>query len=66
MILRHEGAEILTYPSAFTYETGAEHWETLLRARAIETQTYVIAAAQSGRHNPKRKSWGHAMVSRSN
>lgn len=60
--LRNMGAEILTYPSAFTYQTGAAHWEVLLRARAIETQCYVIAAAQTGTHNKKRVSWGHAMV----
>lgn len=60
--LRNMGAEILTYPSAFTYQTGAAHWEILLRARAIETQCYVIAAAQCGAHNKKRVSWGHAMV----
>lgn len=60
--LRNMGMEILTYPSAFTYQTGAAHWEVLLRARAIETQCYVIAAAQTGAHNKKRVSWGHAMV----
>lgn len=60
--LRKIGAEILTYPSAFTYQTGAAHWEILLRARAIETQCYVVAAAQTGAHNKKRVSWGHAMV----
>lgn len=62
LCLRNMGAEILTYPSAFTYQTGAAHWEVLLRARAIETQCYVIAAAQIGTHNPKRVSWGHAMI----
>lgn len=56
------GAKILTFPSAFTFATGAFHWELLLRARAVENQCYVIAAAQSGIHNPKRHSWGHAMV----
>lgn len=60
--MRKMGAEILTYPSAFTYQTGASHWEILLRARACETQCYVIAAAQFGKHNHKRTSWGHAMV----
>ncbi|XP_076753858.1 ntrilase and fragile histidine triad fusion protein NitFhit [Xylocopa sonorina] len=60
--LRNMGAEILTYPSAFTYQTGAAHWEVLLRARAIETQCYVVAAAQTGTHNKKRVSWGHAMI----
>ncbi|KZC07003.1 Nitrilase like protein 1 [Dufourea novaeangliae] len=62
LALRNMGAEILTYPSAFTYQTGAAHWEIILRARAIETQCYVIAAAQSGTHNKKRVSWGHAVI----
>lgn len=48
--LRRQGAELLTYPSAFTVRTGAAHWETLLKARAIETQCYVVAAAQVGAH----------------
>jgi len=58
------GADVLTFPSAFTFETGASHWQTLLSARAIETQCYVVAAAQTGAHHPKRRSWGHAMVVR--
>lgn len=62
LALRNMGAEILTYPSAFTYQTGAAHWEILLRARAIETQCYVVAAAQTGTHNKKRVSWGHGMI----
>jgi len=56
------GAEILTFPSAFTVKTGAAHWESLLRARAIETQCYVVAAAQSGQHSEKRTSWGHSLI----
>ncbi|KAJ4401740.1 Carbon-nitrogen hydrolase [Neurospora sp. IMI 360204] len=60
--LRRQGAEIITYPSAFTVPTGQAHWEVLLRARAIETQSYVIAAAQVGRHNEKRVSYGHSMI----
>lgn len=55
-------AEVLLYPSAFTIRTGTAHWETLLRARAIETQSWVIAAAQVGRHNATRSSYGHSMV----
>lgn len=62
LTLRNMGAQILTYPSAFTYQTGAAHWEVMLRARAVENQCYVIAAAQTGAHNKKRVSWGHAMV----
>lgn len=60
--LRRQGAQIITYPSAFTVPTGRAHWSTLLRARAIETQSYVIAAAQVGSHNEKRSSYGHSMI----
>lgn len=56
------GAELLVVPAAFTAHTGAAHWHTLLRARAIENQCYVIAAAQSGRHNDKRESYGHTLI----
>ncbi|MEO0600352.1 MAG: carbon-nitrogen hydrolase family protein [Myxococcota bacterium] len=49
---RDAGAEILTVPSAFTVPTGRAHWEVLLRARAIETQSFVVAPAQVGRHDP--------------
>ena len=56
------GANVLTYPSAFTVPTGRAHWHTLLRARAIECQSYVIAAAQSGKHNDKRSSYGHSII----
>lgn len=64
LALRSRGAQILTFPSAFTVPTGKAHWETLLRARAIETQSYVIAAAQSGPHNEEktRRSYGHSMI----
>ena len=62
MSLRRQGAQIITYPSAFTVPTGRAHWETLLRARAIETQSYVVAAAQEGQHNEKRISYGHSMI----
>lgn len=61
-ILRKFGCEILTYPSVFTEPTGEAHWEILLRARAIENQCFVIAAAQVGKHNEKRSSYGHSMV----
>lgn len=60
--LQRHGADILTYPSAFTVATGAAHWEVLLRARAIETQCFVLAAAQVGRHHEKRSSYGHALA----
>ena len=63
LALRRAGASILTYPSAFTVPTGsAGHWFALLKARAIENQCYVIAAAQTGNHNPKRSSFGHACI----
>ncbi|KAL7821067.1 nitrilase and fragile histidine triad fusion protein NitFhit [Trichoderma gracile] len=55
-------AQVITYPSAFTLRTGEAHWETLLRARAIEAQSYVVAAAQVGRHNDRRASYGRSMV----
>jgi len=60
--LVNRGAEILTYPSAFTVPTGRAHWELLLRARAVETQSWVVAPAQAGAHNEKRSSWGGACV----
>lgn len=60
--LHRLGATIITYPSAFTVPTGKAHWETLLRARAIETQSYIVASAQVGRHNEKRVSYGHSLV----
>jgi len=59
------GAQVLLVPSAFAMKTGEAHWETLLRCRAIETQCYVIAAAQVGQHNEdgnKRQSWGHSLA----
>ncbi|RDL42017.1 Uncharacterized protein BP5553_01996 [Venustampulla echinocandica] len=62
LALKRQNAQIITYPSAFTLPTGKAHWEALLRSRAIETQAYVIAAAQSGSHNTKRTSYGHSMV----
>lgn len=62
-----QAAEVILYPAAFTVDTGLVHWEVLLRARAIETQSWVVAAAQVGRHHPyeqggKRVSYGHSMV----
>lgn len=56
------GARVLFVPSAFTAHTGKDHWEPLLRARAIENQCYVVAPAQIGRHSPRRASHGHAMI----
>jgi deaminated glutathione amidase len=56
------GATVLAVPAAFTLMTGKDHWEVLLRARAIENQAYVLAPAQGGRHSEKRVTYGHAMV----
>ncbi|HKK47038.1 MAG TPA: carbon-nitrogen hydrolase family protein [Balneolaceae bacterium] len=56
------GAEVVSVPSAFTYTTGQDHWETLLKARAIENTAYVFAPAQTGLHGKNRKTWGHAMI----
>ncbi|KPA52835.1 amidohydrolase [Photobacterium leiognathi subsp. mandapamensis] len=60
--LRAQGADIIVVSAAFTKLTGKAHWEVLLRARAIETQCWVIAAAQWGEHNEKRETWGHSMI----
>ena len=54
--------DLLSVPAAFTYPTGRAHWELLLRARAVENQCYVIAAAQGGTHENGRRTWGHSMV----
>ena len=62
--LREEGAEILCIPSAFTLTTGRDHWHPLMRARAIETQCYILAPAQQGQHDDRglRESYGHSMI----
>jgi len=54
--------DLISVPAAFTYFTGLAHWELLLRARAVENQCYVIAAAQGGRHENGRRTFGHSMV----
>jgi nitrilase len=54
--------DLILVPSAFTYTTGQAHWETLLRARAIENQCYVLAPAQGGVHENGRRTWGHTML----
>lgn len=56
------GALAFFVPAAFTHFTGKDHWEALLRARAIENQAYVLAPAQVGKHSEGRDSWGHAMI----
>lgn len=60
--LSSDGARILTVPAAFTLHTGRDHWHPLLRARAIENLAFVLAAAQFGRHNAKRVTFGHACI----
>ncbi|MCL4676181.1 MAG: carbon-nitrogen hydrolase family protein [Pararhodobacter sp.] len=64
--LAKAGAQVLTVPAAFSPVTGAAHWETLLRARAIETGCYVLAPAQTGRHpnttGRERSTWGHSLA----
>jgi nitrilase len=54
--------DVLCVPAAFTHTTGQAHWELLLRARAVENQCYVLAAAQGGTHPNGRRTWGHTMV----
>jgi predicted amidohydrolase len=56
------GSTLLAVPAAFTLMTGKDHWEVLLRARAIENQCYVMAPAQFGQHTENRRTYGHAMV----
>ncbi len=60
--LAKAGAQILSVPAAFTVPTGQAHWEVLLRARAIETGSFVVAPAQTGEHDGGRKTYGHAMI----
>jgi predicted amidohydrolase len=58
----HQGANVLSISSAFTVPTGKAHWHTLVRARAIENQCYVIASAQWGQHNEKLSTFGHSLI----
>jgi nitrilase len=60
--LQKKGAEIFVVPSAFTAITGKAHWETLVRARAIENLAFVVAAAQGGYHINGRETHGHSMI----
>jgi predicted amidohydrolase len=60
--LAQAGADFLAIPSAFTRKTGEAHWHTLIRARAIETGCFVFAAAQAGRHESGRDTYGHSLV----
>ncbi|MEJ6021498.1 carbon-nitrogen hydrolase family protein [Ramlibacter sp. PS4R-6] len=61
-LYRRLAADVLLVPSAFTHVTGQAHWETLLRARAVENLAYVVAPAQGGTHENGRRTWGHSMV----
>jgi predicted amidohydrolase len=60
--LADEGAELIFVPAAFTLYTGKDHWEVLLRARAVENLAYVVAPAQWGRHSANRVTYGNAMI----
>lgn len=60
--LRDAGAAVVMAPAAFTARTGKDHWEPLLRARAIENQVYMVAADQWGQHHATRRSHGHSMI----
>jgi predicted amidohydrolase len=60
--LAEAGAALLAVPSAFTRQTGEAHWHVLLRARAIETGCFVLAAAQGGRHENGRETFGHSLI----
>jgi predicted amidohydrolase len=62
LALAGAGASVLAVPSAFTTLTGEAHWHVLLRARAIETGSFVLAAAQGGRHESGRETYGHSLV----
>ena len=59
---RKAGAHVLSISSAFTVPTGKAHWHTLVRARAIETQCYVVASCQWGQHNQQSTSYGHSLI----
>jgi nitrilase len=66
LALRRAGADLIVVPSAFTVETGRDHWEVLLRARAIETQCWIVAAATTGTHHDgagrPRATYGHSLI----
>lgn len=62
LALRRQGAELIAVPAAFTRVTGEAHWQILLRARAIESQCYLLGAGQAGVHSGTRETWGHSQV----
>lgn len=61
-LLSAKGAQVFAVPAAFTVPTGRAHWDVLLRARAIENLSFVLAAAQVGIHENGRETWGHSMI----
>jgi deaminated glutathione amidase len=61
-ILALRGARVIALPSAFTLHTGKDHWEVLVRARAIENQVFMVAAGQIGEHFPEHRSYGRSMI----
>jgi predicted amidohydrolase len=61
-ILALRGARTIALPSAFTLHTGKDHWEVLIRARAIENQVFMVAAGQIGKHPPDKESYGRSMI----
>ncbi len=64
-LFRHmlaQNVEVIALPAAFTHATGQAHWEVLLRARAIENQCFILAAAQGGEHFPGRRTFGHSQI----
>ena len=60
--LSEAGAEVISVPAAFTVPTGRAHWQVLMRARAIEAELFIVAAAQAGRHEDGRETYGHSLV----
>lgn len=60
--LAEHGADVIASPAAFTKKTGEAHWHVLLRARAVETGAFVVAAAQGGRHEDGRETFGHSLI----
>ena len=60
--LSEAGAEVISIPAAFTVPTGKAHWQVLMRARAIEAELFIVAAAQAGRHEDGRETYGHSLV----
>lgn len=60
--LSEAGADVISVPAAFTVPTGRAHWQVLMRARAIEAELFIVAAAQAGRHEDGRETYGHSLV----